>query len=93
MRSRRRSSRGCSGSEPTTGPRMPERFREIEPRARTFLEASAPAVALRPRRKDIAVALFSAIAGLGTSLEVHVQALRAQLFFPADARSRECSSR
>ena len=67
---------------------MPERFPEIEPRARTFREASGPDMALRLRRKDIAVAFFSAIAGVDTSHEVNVQALREQLFFPADVGSR-----
>ncbi len=51
------------------------------------LEEPAPMLVLRLRRGDTRLALFSIIATLGTPLDVTLQNLRLELFFPADAQT------
>ena len=70
------------------GTREPERIADFERGVRAFHEAPVPAMALQPRPKGTAVAFFSTTAGFGITQDVTVQALRAETFFPAPARSR-----
>lgn len=46
--------------------------------------ASAPVLAMHFRKGDVALRLFTTIATLGTPLDVTVQELRIEYFFPAD---------
>lgn len=48
-----------------------------------------PTLVVRLRKDDIRIALFSMIATMGTPLDVSLQDLRLELFFPADEASAE----
>jgi hypothetical protein len=51
-------------------------------------EAPAPIVQVRFRRAGLALNLFSTIATLGTPVDVTLQELRIEMFFPADEQSK-----
>lgn len=54
--------------------------------------ARLPVAPLRLARDGVEANLFSAIATLGTPLDVTLQELRIELFFPADARTAELAA-
>ena len=46
---------------------------------------------IRFQRGDLAVNLFTTIATLGSPIDVTLQELRVEMFFPADEPSKRCS--
>lgn len=56
-------------------------------------EPLAPLVTVRFRRGDLALNLFSTHATLGTPLDVTLQELRIEMFFPADEQSKRVLQR
>lgn len=48
-----------------------------------------PTLALRSREGDATLSFFSVVATVGTPLDVSLQNLRLELFFPADATTEE----
>jgi hypothetical protein len=56
-------------------------------------EPLAPFVSVRFRRGDLALNLFSTHATLGTPLDVTLQELRIEMFFPADEQSKRVLER
>ena len=88
MRSRSRSLRGRSGFDPATGPACRSASRRSNPAPEPFAKRLVRTWHCDYAARTSQSHFFSAIAGVGTSHEVNVQALREQLFFPADVGSR-----